>query len=245
MLDCLPPELLRYITIYTDAGDVCNLMASSASLYVHLSNFPISQATVRGFEMFDFVMWLERHGITKVHHLTIYDYNMRNDHCMYSYTENCTCIEDITRILESLEIEFLTLRDCRIDDTDMLEIKWSDHIRKLHLTNYNFDSNMKWLFYTLPEIRELRINYQYSEYEAFFMPNLMFLETGIQNPKLESFSTNMFFFGEDLEVMLRNSCKNENLKVFSLCDISASSVDVEILNLVKELYPNCKLHIMS
>lgn len=241
MLDTIPYELIHQIITYIEVEDVCQLLETSSTLYSLLYNIQVSQAKVRGFQMYDFVMWLEKHRISKVQSLTIYDYNMRNDHCMYFYKEDCDCVEVIKKILKTLEIQTLVLNDCKIDDNDMIDLKWSSKIRKLHLTNYNFESNMKWMSENLPEIRELELNYCYKEYEAFFMPNLALLRMGIQNAKLERFSTNMFFFREDLEVMLLNSCKNENLKVFSLYDISVTNLGDEILDVIGDLYPNCEL----
>lgn len=241
MFDRLPYELLHHIISYIQAEDVCHLMETSFDFYSTLNNIELSKVEVRGFQLYDFVMWLETHRISKVNHLKINDYNMRNDHCMDTYIEDCDCINQIKRGLEKLEIETLILSEIRIDDSDMITLKWSRNIRKVHLMNYNFDSDMKWLYQTLPDIRELQIDYQYSEYEVFFMPSLAFLQTGIQNDKLERFSTNMFFFGEDLETMLRNSGKNENLKVFSLSEISPSGVGIEIIELMEELYPNSKM----
>jgi hypothetical protein len=245
MLDRLPFELLHHhIIAYTTVEDVCHLMETSSDLYSTLNHIELSEVKVRGFQLYEFVMWLQKHQISKVKYLKIYDYNMRNDHCMYSYKEDCDCVNEIKRGLEGLEIETLILSEIKIDDSDMVTLAWSRNIRKLHLINYNFDSDMRWLQKTLPDIRELQIDYQYSDHEVFFMPSLAFLQTGIQNVKLERFLTNMFFFGEDLEVMLRNSYKNENLKVFSLSEISPSSVGKEIMELIKELYPNSKMTVV-
>jgi hypothetical protein len=238
MLNSLPYELLHEIISYSTTEDVCHLMATSTNLYTLISGIELSEVNIRGFAMYDFIKWLERHGISKVRQMKIFDYNMSNDHCMYSYIANCDCVEEIKRGLEKLHIETLILHDCKIDDSDMMQLKWSSKIRNLHLTNYNSESDMKWLSTNLPELRDLNIYYYYSEYQAFFLPTSAFLETGIQNGKLERLSTNMFFFGEDLEVMLRNSCKNENLNVFSLSEMSPSSIGKEIMDLIEELYPN-------
>lgn len=232
-------DLLNLIIAYCDQTTICELLCVSKEISVQ--DMAITSIEVKGFYVYDLVQWLKKRKITKIKNLTISDYNLSNDHCMNYYKEDCQCREEIISLLNSLHVTNLSLHRVNFSGK---KIRWNQKtIRGISLVNYNQEENdeEEWIS-ECQELKDLHIAHEYSENQPSYIPSHKFLLSGIKNPKLESFSTNIFYFIEDLRLLLRNSKKNENLKQFSFETLFDDEI-VDVVALIKNKFPFSDINI--
>lgn len=226
-------DLLNLIVAYCDQMTICELLCVSKEISVQ--DMMISSIEVKGIHMYDFAKWLKKNQITKIKNMTISEYNLSNDHCMDYYKENCRCREEIISLLNSLQVTNLTLNQVNL--SGFKKIEWNEKtIQGIWLVNYTHDDEEEEWINRFQELKDLHIAHEYSEYQPSYLPSHKFLLSGIKNPKLESFSTNIFYFVEDLKLLLQNSKKNENLKQFSFETLFDDEL-VDVVGLIKKKFP--------
>ena len=232
MLQYLSYDLLSIILSFCEMSDVCELICVSKQ--IKISQMPITKISVSGLNVYDFTKWLQKYNITRIDTLEISDYRFENDHCLLNWQENCRCKEEITDILQSLRIKSLILRAVDID-----KIKWLLDIKSLSIINYTHDCDLKWVS-ELQNLEELSIMTEYNQYQVSYSPNTEFMDIGILNSKLKSFKTNMFYFLDDLKLLLKKSIRNENLRLFSF-EMFDDTSEEDVLKLVNDIYPFTKI----
>jgi len=241
MILFLHDDIFNILISFCDNIDICNLFTCCKNLPI--KNISLQNVDVKGFNVYNFIKWISRFGIQKVYKLKVIDYNFLNDHCMFEYKESCTCIQEITTVLESIKINTLVLENVRIDND---VINWCPSIKSLLLLNYCEESDLLWI----NKLRDLEtlsiINYlEYREYEMFYVPhnsNIGFIRNGIQNPMLKFFYTNLYYFVTNLKTLVSNSVRNENLEVFSFDDLYTTRDELlELSKIISGIYPNADM----
>ena len=234
-------DIFNHIISYCSAMDICEMLCLSKRLNQSLSNSNtyMSEIKVHGFLVYDLIQWIKKYNIRGIKVLKIYNYNVSNDHCMdiQEVVESCTCVDDIMRTLQSLEVNTLILHSVNLGTYDIIPRK----LEKLSLINIDTYSDMNWVNHIIG-LKELSLLLEYDPYHASYVSYDMYLSRleGLRNPTLKSFTTNYFYFKEDMTYFLNHSYKNENLELFSFQTVlDDKEYPPDINPVILEKFPKC------
>ena len=239
------PDIFNHIISFSNAFDLCNIICASKKLNRSIDNNYINEIQVHGFFVYDLVQWLRKYNIRSIKYLKISNYNVSNDHCMDNIYQVegdlCDCVEDIITTLQSIEINTLIFSGVDLGSHFIVPRK----LEKLSLINSDTSSStIEWIN-GIDGLKELSLMLEYDPYHASYSSYLSNF-IGLKNSSLSSFTTNYFYFMEDMSCFLNNSNENENLKVFSFETIlDQEDYPPNINVLIKEKFPNCVIKCSS
>lgn len=233
MLLDLDSYIQNQIYSFCDIYDIVELLQTSKQ--IKIDGLKLDEVKVSGMNMHNFVQWLREHKIHSIECLRVENYIMNNDHCMDFYVERCDCVEEIKETLGSISIKKLSLVSVFLDEH---VIDWKG-VESLHIGDCRF--HYEWIN-DQKDLKELSINGYFTDgtYPPFSLIDEKIKFFGLKLPSLESFESNGFIFGEQLDDFLAQSEISERLKLFKIQSwIDLGEWDYQaILRKVKTKFPN-------
>jgi hypothetical protein len=233
MLDNLDYHIQNQIYSFCDIYDIVELLQTSKQ--IRINGVKLNGVKVTGINMHCFVQWLRKHNIHSIDCLIVENYIMNNDHCMDLYVESCDCVEEIKHTLGNINIKKLSLISVFLDEH---VINWKG-VESLHLGDCRF--NNEWIN-NQKDLKDLTINGYFTDgtYPPFTLIDEKIKFFGLKLPSLESFESNGFIFGEQLDDFLAESEMSQTLKLFKIQSwIDLGEWDYQaVLRKVKTKFPN-------